>query len=98
MDVSLMIKKSFTQAYQKHTDCGYGYKVVCCYDDKYTKPIQIYRGESWTISYSFWFKSETIRWIKNTGTEALDDDVFFLPINHTVINEITMTVYNISVL
>ena len=38
-------QKSFTEAYQKHTDCGYGYKVVCCYDDKYTKPIQCYRGE-----------------------------------------------------
>ena len=25
--------KSFTEAYQKHTDCGYGYKVVCCYDE-----------------------------------------------------------------
>ncbi|XP_068749257.1 uncharacterized protein [Montipora capricornis] len=37
--------KSFTEAYQKHTDCGYGYKVVCCHDDKYTKPVQIYRGE-----------------------------------------------------
>ena len=37
--------KSYTEAYQKHTDCGYGYKVVCCYDDKYTKPVQIYRGE-----------------------------------------------------
>ena len=36
---------SYTKAYQKHTDCGYGYKVVCCYDDKYTKPINIYRGE-----------------------------------------------------
>ena len=36
--------KSYTEAYQKHTDCGYGYKVVCCYDNKYTKPIQIYRG------------------------------------------------------
>ena len=23
--------KSYTEAYQKHTDCGYGYKVVCCY-------------------------------------------------------------------
>ena len=31
--------KSYTEAYQKHTDCGYGYKVVCCYDDKYTKPV-----------------------------------------------------------
>ena len=37
--------KAYTEAYQKHTDCGYGYKVVCCYDDKYTKPVQIYRGE-----------------------------------------------------
>ena len=37
--------KSYTEAYQKHTDCGYGYKVVCCYDDKYTKPATIYRGE-----------------------------------------------------
>ena len=36
--------KSYTEAYQKHTDCGYGYKVVCCYDDKYSKPIHIYRG------------------------------------------------------
>ena len=38
--------KSYTEAYQIHTDCGYGYKVVCCYDDKYTKPIQLYRGEN----------------------------------------------------
>ena len=38
--------KSFAGAYQKHTDCGYGYKVVCCYDDKYTKPVQYYRGEN----------------------------------------------------
>ena len=37
--------KSYTEAYQKHTDCGYGYKVVCCYDDKHTKPVQLYRGE-----------------------------------------------------
>lgn len=36
---------SYTEAYQRHTDCGYGYKVVCCYDDKYTKPIQIFRGK-----------------------------------------------------
>ena len=37
--------KSYIEAYQTHADCGFGYKVVCCYDDKYTKPIQIYRGE-----------------------------------------------------
>ena len=38
-------KKSYTEAYQKHTDCGYGYKLVCCYDDKYSKPTKTYRGE-----------------------------------------------------
>ena len=37
--------KSYTEAYQKHTDCGYGYKIVCCFDDKYSKPVTIYRGE-----------------------------------------------------
>ena len=37
--------KSYTEAYQKHIDCSYGYKVVCCYDNKYSKPEQIYRGE-----------------------------------------------------
>ena len=38
------ILKSFSMPYQKHVNCGYGYKVVCCYDDKYTKPTQVYRG------------------------------------------------------
>ena len=37
--------KSYTESHQKHKDCRYGYKVVCCYDDKYSKPAQIYRGE-----------------------------------------------------
>ena len=39
-------KKSYTEAYQTHEDCGYGYKAVCCYDDKYSKDIYIYRGEN----------------------------------------------------
>ena len=37
--------KSYTDKYQKHTGWSYGYKVVCCYDDTYTKPVQVYRGE-----------------------------------------------------
>ena len=36
---------SYTEAYQKHKDCGSAYKVVCCYNDKYSKDISIYRGE-----------------------------------------------------
>ena len=39
-------KRSYTKAYQTHEDCGYGYKVVCCYKKKYSKPIQTYRGEN----------------------------------------------------
>ena len=39
-------ENSYTEAYQKHKDCGYGYKVVCCYDDEYTKPEQIYKGKN----------------------------------------------------
>ena len=37
--------KSYTQAYQKHKPSGFGYKVVCHYDKKYSKPAVIYRGE-----------------------------------------------------
>ena len=57
--------KSYTEAYQKHTDCGYGYKVVCCYDDKYTKPVQIYRGEK--AVYKFMEKMlKEVKYCKNT--------------------------------
>ena len=36
----------YTEAYQKHTDCGFGYKVISCYDDKHSKPVQIYQGKN----------------------------------------------------
>ena len=39
-------RRSYTEAYHTHEDCGCGYKVVCCHDDKYSKPIQTYRGEN----------------------------------------------------
>ena len=38
--------RSYTEAYQTYEDCGYGYKVVCCYDDKYSKHTRMYRGEN----------------------------------------------------
>jgi len=38
-------KKSFTDAFEKHKACGYGYKVVCHADQSYSKPVQIYRGD-----------------------------------------------------
>ena len=39
-------KKSYTEGYQYHEDSSYEYMVVCCYKDKYSKPIQTYRGEN----------------------------------------------------
>ena len=39
-------KRSYTEAYQTHEDCGSAYNVICCYDDKYSKDICIYRGEN----------------------------------------------------
>ena len=56
--------KSYTETYQSHKDCGYGYKVVCCYDDKYTKPVQIYRGEN--AVYKFMENMlEEVNWCKS---------------------------------
>ena len=38
-------QKSYTTTYQSHRACGFGYKVVCHYDQSYSKPVEIYRGE-----------------------------------------------------
>ena len=38
--------KQKTVAYQEHKACGFGYKIVCQYDDKYSKPYKGYRGEN----------------------------------------------------
>ena len=35
-----------TVAYQEHKACGYHYKIVCQYDDKYSIPYKGYRGEN----------------------------------------------------
>lgn len=38
-------EKSFTDKYQQHAACSYGYKLACCYDGQYSKPVKIDRGE-----------------------------------------------------
>ena len=48
---------SFTEKYQKHTCCSFAYKVVCCYDDKFSKDIKVYRGED--AAYKF---IESVLW------------------------------------
>ena len=37
-------EKSYTDPYQEHQPCSYGYKVICCGDRSYSKPFQYYRG------------------------------------------------------
>lgn len=34
-----------TRAYQHHKACGYGLNLVCTYDNNFSKPVQMYRGE-----------------------------------------------------
>ena len=75
-------KKSYTEAYQKHTDCGYGYKVVCCYDDKYSKPVQIYRGEN--AVYKFMENMlEEVNWCKQTMEEQFNKPLEMTEENET---------------
>ena len=38
------IDREQTEKLQKHVACSYGYKVVCCYDDRLSKPFKMYRG------------------------------------------------------
>ena len=35
----------YTNKYQKHVACSYGYKLVCV-DDKFSKPFRSYLGEN----------------------------------------------------
>ena len=37
--------KSYTDPYQEHQPCGYGYKVICHQDRSYSRPFQYYRGK-----------------------------------------------------
>ena len=36
---------SYSKKYQDHVPCSFAYKVVCI-DDKFTKPIVVFRGEN----------------------------------------------------
>ena len=38
----------YTEKYQKHIPCSFAYKVVCV-DDKFSKPVVVYRGKMQSI-------------------------------------------------
>ena len=43
-------ESSYTKKYQDHVPCSFAYKVVCI-DDRFTKPMVVYRGEN--AAYEF---------------------------------------------
>ena len=60
--------KSYTQAYQKHEVCGFGLKVVCYYDKKYSKPEVLYQGEN-VIQKFYQNLSEEVKYCQKIITE-----------------------------
>lgn len=38
--------KSYTESYQNHKCCSFGYKLVCQIDGRYTKQVKMYRGDN----------------------------------------------------
>ena len=69
-----------TEKLQKHVACSYGYKVVCCYDDKLSKPFKMYRGvDSVNKFFSDIFEEEKeilekLKEFKNTPMELSNED------------------------
>ena len=66
--------KSYSESYQKHKDCGYGYKVVCCYDDKYSKSVQIY-GEENTVPKFMEKVLKEVEWCKKMKHKHFNKDM-----------------------
>ena len=78
------MKQDQTEKLQKHVACSYGYKIVCCYDDKLSEPFKMYRGvDSVNKFFSDIFEGEkeileNLKEFKNTLMELFNED----QINH----------------
>ena len=73
--------KSYTTTYQSHQACGYGYKLVCRYDKRYSKPVEIYRGEDCIEKFIMKMLSEV------EDCQRIVKEEFQKPLNMTVENE-----------
>ena len=73
--------KSYTTTYQSHQACGYGYKLVCRYDKRYSKPVEIYRGEDCIQKFIMKMLSEV------EDCQRIVRERFQKPLNMTVQNE-----------
>ena len=78
------MKQDQTEEIQKHVACSYEYEVVCCYDDKLSKPFKMYRGvDSFNKFFSDIFEEEKeildkLKEFKNTPMNLSNGD----QINH----------------
>ena len=80
--------KSYTESYQKHKDCGYGYKVVCRYGDKYSKLVQIYKGEN--VVHKFIARMfDEVEWCKKMKHKHINKD------DEKMMNEILRMLINV---
>ena len=55
-------------------DCGYGYKLVCCYDDKYSKPVETYRGKG-AVGRFMKRMLEEVEYCKKVKSEHFNQDM-----------------------
>ena len=44
-DKKIIVHTLYTEKYQKHISCSFAYKVICV-DDKFGKPVVLYRGKN----------------------------------------------------
>ena len=74
--------QSYTTTYQSHKACSYGYKLVCRYDNRYSKPVEIYRGEDAIDKFIVQMMNEV------EDCRRIVKEEFQKPLNMTVQNEI----------
>ena len=68
---------SYTEAYQKHKYCSYAYKVVCCYDDQYAKPVQSYRGEN-AVNKLLYKMLDEVKYCRSIINYKFNKDLFLI--------------------
>ena len=66
---------SYTEANQKHKDCSSAYKVVCCYDDQYSKLVQSCRGAN-AVNKFLHKMLEEVKYCRSIINHKFNKDLF----------------------
>ena len=88
-------EKSYTNKYQKHIACSYGYQLVCVSYDKFSKPCKTYLVEDvLTMSLIILSKKVNIamRWWNNILTKNLRWLKKIIKIVRTLLNVGSVTI------